>query len=223
MDGCVQGFLADTGCEDLLLQGCSIINSTTRAGQIVSGVTGVKIIGGFLKDNASNNILNATFASIIDDVDNSITFTPYKSFVLASSAVAIPLTGTTATTPFVTIPIPGNRMGLNGYFVVSTVWSCTNNANRKSYILRFGASTVSDIDLASSASYSDQRTIQNRNNASSQIIFAGVGGFGKSTTALSTITEDTTDDKNLIISGDLDDGTDTMTLESYRVELVYIP
>jgi type IV secretory pathway VirB4 component len=113
-------------------------------------------------------------------------------------------------------------MGLNGYFVVSTVWSCTNNANRKSYILQFG-STVSDIDLANSASYSDQRTIQNRNNASSQVIFAGTGGFGTSTTALSTASQNTTSSISLIINGDLANAGDTMTLEAYRVELVYIP
>jgi hypothetical protein len=221
MDGCDEGFVAQTGGDNLLLQGCSIINSVTRAGRIDAGVTGVQIIGGILKDNAAA-ISGATLADVIDNVTGSITFTPYKSFVLASSAVAVPLTGTTATTPLATIAIPANRMGLNGYFVVSTVWSCTNNANRKSYLLQFGT-TVSDIDLANSASYSDQRTIQNRNSASSQVIFAGTGGFGTSTTALSTAAQNTTTSINLIINGDLANAGDTMTLESYRVELVYIP
>ena len=223
MDGCDEGFVAQTGGDNLLLQGCTIINSVTRAGRIDSGVTGVQILSGIFKDNPSSNAISgATFADVINNVTNAITFTPYKSFVLASSAVAIPLTGTVATTPLATISIPANRMGLNGYFVVSTVWSCTNNANRKSYILQFG-STVSDIDLANSASYSDQRTIQNRNNASSQVIFAGTGGFGTSTTALGTASQNTTTSINLIINGDLANAGDTMTLEAYRVELVYIP
>jgi hypothetical protein len=223
MDGCEEGFVAQAGGDDLLLQGCSVINSTVRAGRIEAGVTGVQILGGIFKDNAgSNAIIGATLTAVINNVTNAITFTPYKSFVLASSAVAIPLTGTVATTTLATVSIPANRMGLNGYFVVSTIWSCTNNANRKSYILQFG-STVSDIDLANSASYSDQRTIQNRNNASSQVIFAGVGGFGISATALSTASQDTTNSLNLTINGDLAVAGDTMTLEAYRVELVYIP
>lgn len=221
MDGCDEGFVADTGSNDLLLQGCSIINSITRAGRIVSGVTGVQIIGGVLKDNAAA-ISGATLAGVIDNVTDAITFTPYKSFVLASSAVAIPLTGTVATTPLATISIPANRMGANGYFVVNTVWSCTNNANRKSYILQFGT-TVSDVNMANGASYSDQRTIQNRNNTSSQLIFAGLGGYGVSTDAIGVASQDTTNSINLIINGDLADAADTMTLESYRVELVYIP
>ena len=64
--------------------------------------------------------------------------------------------------------------------------------------------------------------IANRNSASSQVggVPGVASGLGGSATALATGAVDTTSDTTLVITGQLATGTDTISLESFVVELL---
>lgn len=149
--------------------------------------------------------------------------------ILDASAVAVSHTGSTTETVLATISIPAAAMGPNGLLRVSTVWSF-NGASGKTPRIRLGGA-AGDAFLSSSASTSvlmhDRREIANRNSEASQIgsysaSFGSAGGWGTLTSgSLVTSTVDTSTAQDLVISGQLVDGLDTISLESYLVELFY--
>tara|TARA_R110000868_G_scaffold362786_1_gene625042 strand:+ start:520 stop:900 length:381 start_codon:yes stop_codon:yes gene_type:complete len=120
-------------------------------------------------------------------------------------------------------------MGVNGTLFVTTTWTCTNNANSKTARFNFGTAGSGtggtqylSSNLASTTGARDVRSVTNRNSASSQFgMPAGtpVGGFGTTAGALCTTAIDTTAAAEVCICGILGVAGDTMTLESYRVEL----
>ena len=150
--------------------------------------------------------------------------------VLGMSNVAIPLTGTVAITALVTISVPAGVMGLNGVLRVTTTWTCTNNANAKTARFNFGAAGSGtggtqylSSNLASTTGTRDMRMVANRGSVSSQFgMPAGtpVGGWGTTAGALCTTTVDTSAASEICICGTLASSGDTLTLESYSVELM---
>ena len=152
-------------------------------------------------------------------------FTAHKSFVvLGSSAIAVPLTGTTSETALATITIPAGAMGANGILRVSPLWSYTANANNKTLRCRLGglAGTIMSTLSVTTLGYLRQHyLIHNRNSAASQIAGSAVGGTVTSSVANQTGTINTAAAQDLVISVQLADGADTVTLESYVVELLH--
>lgn len=146
-------------------------------------------------------------------------------FVLAQSGVQVSHTGDTNETILATITVPANAMGPNGRVIVTYIGSVTNNGNNKIFRIRFGGigGTVFDqVTLTTSPSVRVQKEIINRNSAMSQVgMVATIGGFGSSGTAITTGSVDTTDAVDIVITGQLANGTDTIALEAYRVEVVY--
>ena len=138
--------------------------------------------------------------------------------VLAQTAVAASITGTTAETVLATIVVPGNLMGLNGSLRVSPIWSGTNNANTKTGNVKFGGVSHASHALASALSAASQFTIRNRGSLASQITYNGGPGT-ISTVANTTSAVNTAVDQTLLITGQLTVSTDTLTLEGYTVEL----
>jgi hypothetical protein len=142
-------------------------------------------------------------------------------YAISQSATAVSLTGSVAETSMLSITIPASIMGINGSLRLSTVWSTTNNVNNKTITTKFGGTTASTAVLASCATYREQRQISNRGSLSSQVTSTGAaGGWGVSSSAIVTLTKDTSIDQILSVTGTLANAGDTMTLESYVLEVI---
>jgi len=148
--------------------------------------------------------------------------------VIAHSAVAVPLTGTTAETALATISIPAAAMGANGLLRVTTDWSHTNNANGKSCRVRLGGlagTAFMAVVETTGLAFSAQKTICNRGAFNSQVTNQAVGATGPfaagAASAHLTAAVDMSVAKDLVISGELGNSGDTLTLEQYTVELCY--
>lgn len=147
-------------------------------------------------------------------------------YIIAQSGAAVSHTGNTNETALVTVTIPADVMGANGTIDVETVWSYTNNANNKTLRVRFGGVSgtqyLSNI-VTTSVAVRDFRSIVNRNSKSSQVGShnTGVlaGGWGSNSAAVMTSSVNTANAVDLVISGQLAIGTDTVTLEYYKVTL----
>ena len=167
--------------------------------------------------------------ALIDDADARAQCATLGTWrVLAASAVAASHTGSTAETALATIAVPANAMGPNGVLRITTHWSYTNNANAKTLSVRFGGVSGTQYlanNVSTSATTRDQRHIHNVNANNSQkggmVGAVSVGGWGSNANAPVTSTLDTTTAKDIVISGVLANAGDTVTLESYLVEIVY--
>lgn len=145
--------------------------------------------------------------------------------IIAQSAVAVPLTGSTAETTLATIPIPAGAMGANGMLRVRPKFTYTGNTNLKTLRVRFGGTSLWFGDNGSNASNIGSLPfidIHNRGVANSQIGTPGsVAGVNYQLAgAFLTAAVDTTAAQNLTITGQLANGSDTITLEAYTVEIL---
>jgi len=138
--------------------------------------------------------------------------------VLAQSAVAASVTGTTNETTLATVTIPAGAMGPNGQIEVHCQWAVTNSANTKTLRARLGGAGVSAASLTTSAAYQGITRVANRGVANSQLASSqfttGSTGTAANTTAIDTAAETT-----LTLTGQLATSTETITLESYLVLL----
>lgn len=146
--------------------------------------------------------------------------------LLAASAVAASITGTLTETALATIPIPAGVLGLNGGIEIRSVWSTTNSANSKTMRTRLGGiggSQFMTLAVTTSATTSDERRIRNRNSASSQIGSAPAGTTGylaNTANTLPTGAVNTAAAVDLVLSAQLANTGETITLESYEVWLL---
>lgn len=146
-------------------------------------------------------------------------------YVIGASGVASPVTGTTSETALATITIPAGAMGANGILRITGLATYTNSVNNKTLRYRFGnglsGTAFASSVLTTTAATRLTMSIQNRNSASSQIGGLANGSLGGTSTANVTGTIDTTSSQTLTISGQLANTGETITLESYIVELLY--
>jgi len=142
---------------------------------------------------------------------------------LACSAAPLALTGTTSETALVTIAVPAGVMGPNGLIRVTATFSCTNSANSKIGRVRFSGTAYTAITMTNLAILRTSFFIHNRNSESSQVGFASnsTSGVGTSTSSLATSTIDTSQASEVVFSGALTSGAETITLESYVVDVKY--
>lgn len=147
---------------------------------------------------------------------------PYKqSFILAKSAIASSITGTVAETTLATIQLPGGSLGSNGQLRISTLWSVTSNANNKQLRTRFGGAQLSSLGITTSLSVNHAQWIANRGAPNLQVtVFNATQPYGVSASAVQTFTIDTSVDQVILITGQLANTGDTITLENYLVELL---
>lgn len=138
--------------------------------------------------------------------------------VLAQSAVATTVTGTTAETVLASVIVPGGLVGPNGSLRITPIWSSTNNGNAKTGSVKFGGVSHAAHALASALSAGSMFTIRNRGVLNSQITYGGAPGTVQ-TVSNTTSSIDTSVDQVLQITGTLATGTDSLTLEGYTVEL----
>lgn len=145
----------------------------------------------------------------------------------AQSGVGTNVTGTTAETTLATLQLPAGALGPNGCVRVTLNLSHTNNANVKTARIRLGGVSGTAFlacGLVSQARTHVQLTIYNRNSQSAQIGSINSGntsGFGQSTSNQTTGTIDTSVDQTIVISGELANAADTITLEGYLYEYHY--
>lgn len=151
-----------------------------------------------------------------------------KAFtVLAASAAAASITGTLTETALATVTIPAGAMGANGAIRVTSVWATPGgSANSKTVRTRFGGAAgtqVMAIGVTTSLSISEAgRIVQNRNSVSSQVCRnSGSPGSGGSSAAPTTAAVNTAAAVDLVFSGQLANIGETITLESYLVEIYY--
>lgn len=145
------------------------------------------------------------------------------SLVLAQSAVPASVTGTTSETVLATIPVPAGAMGPNGALRVSTKYSQIGG-NTRTFRVRLG-----DTELFGGPQNSTSPTmtlgpiqINNRGVSASQVgSMTGTNATGLGTgNSFNVSAIDMLQAQNLIITGQLANAADTITLEAYTVELL---
>lgn len=167
-------------------------------------------------------IASATWNSIFTDMQTAFTTLGQGCpFVLGSSGVASSHTGNTNETALATIAIPAGALALNGILRVTCLFGGTNNANNKTLRVRLGGlsgTTFFSNVFTTAIGISSVLHIVNRNSAASQVAHAiGISG------AFTTGTVDTAVAQDLVISGQLANGADTITLEARIVEIIRRP
>lgn len=146
--------------------------------------------------------------------------------VLAAGAVAVSHTGDTAEFALATIAIPGGSMGPNGVMRVRLLFSYTNSANAKTLRMRLGGPSGTaflNVGVTTTAAYATEKDIQNRNAQDSQIGAPANSSSASANTSAGVVTAavDTSVNQDLVITGQLADAGETVTLRSYIVEVAY--
>lgn len=160
-----------------------------------------------------------------DWISNGTAWEPVQGIVmLARSAVAASVTGTLSETALATLTIKAALMGANGQLRITTLWSHTNSANNKTLKIRLGGisgATMLDVTNTTTLSTHMINTIRNRNAANSQIAnFSIATSFTTNAAVNPTSAVDTTAAQDLVLTGTLANTGETITLESYSVELL---
>jgi hypothetical protein len=119
----------------------------------------------------------------------------------------VSLTGTTTETTLLTIPIKGGLMGLRGRLIEIAFFTMTNNANIKTFRAKIGGSTIATGTSSSLSSTGFNFWLLNRNNQSSQ--------YNNNASSLAI---DTSVDFDLVITGQLANAADTLTLSALTLE-----
>ena len=145
--------------------------------------------------------------------------------VIANSGVRVTHTGDTAETTLATINVPAGAMGPNGAVRIWVLYSWTNDASNKTPRIRWNGTAGTIIHgFTATTSNGEQLmiTIRNRNSEASQVMqTAAYAGLGNLTSAPLTDTVDTTAVVPIVIRGILADGTDSISVEGYTVEVLY--
>lgn len=144
------------------------------------------------------------------------------SVILGASGAAVSGAADTNENTLATIAIPAGAMGLNGILRVTTLWTITNSGNNKTLRTKLGSTDYGAVVATTSVGYREQRQIQNRGSAASQVAFIQANGssWGGAAGSNVTGTENTATALNLLLTGQKASAGETITLESYLVELI---
>lgn len=216
---------------------------TLGSGLSMSGTTLTATGGGggiTLQTNSTNNgsqtLLNLVAGSNITLTDNgsgNVTIAASGGggssgvSLLAHSGNATTVTGTTTETTLVTYTLPANTLKTNGILRIITLWSCNSSANAHTARVRFGGTggVIYSQDALTSRQSGQGITFIRASNATfAQKAFTGSlfsnSSFASSASTLTTSTENTTANVDIIISGQLANTADNLTLEGYTIELL---
>lgn len=146
--------------------------------------------------------------------------------MLAHSAVPVTCPADTNENVLATITIPAGAIGANGLLDIFLKVTATNDASSKTIRGRLGGIGGSVVFAQATVSFATAEarfTMENRNSESSQLggRSGSAGGIGGSANAFQTSTVDTTVETTLVLTGQLADAADTLTLESYSVHLYH--
>ena len=129
--------------------------------------------------------------------------------ILYNLATPVVLTGTTSETTLLTITIPAALMGLIGRLNFASFFALTNNANNKTIRAKIGANSLNVASAASLNATGFNFWLLNLNSATAQ---------RNNNAAFFAI--DTTVSMDLIITGQLANAADSMTLNALTLELI---
>ena len=178
--------------------------------------------GRFVADATSSRLLAANGSTVLQEILDSGVYSKGLT-ILGASAVSASHTGSTVETTLATISVPANAMGANGIIRVTAQWSFAGAGGTRTPRIKFGATTYGGPALTSAGlSARVQAQWANRNNTSSQVGNEPTQvNWSQNNTAVSTTSAiDTTSAQNITLTGQLSSAGDTITLESYLVELI---
>lgn len=149
-----------------------------------------------------------------------------QGYVLARSGAAVSCGADTTEDILATITVPANALGISGVLRVTTSWTSTSSGNSKTIRGRFsGASGTAFLSRAFTTEAYSQATfkVANRGTAASQeggaTVFHGSGTVSSSSASV-TASADTTVATTIVLTGQKASSGETLTLESYIVELL---
>ena len=128
---------------------------------------------------------------------------------LYNLATPVALTGTTSETTMLTVSIPASLMNKRGRLSIIGLLSLTNNANLKTLKVKFGGQTLATVTSTSQAALGFSTWLLNLNSETSQ----------KNGNATS-FTIDTTIANDFVITGQLANAGDTVTLTAVSLEII---
>ena len=128
---------------------------------------------------------------------------------LYNLATPVVLKETTAETTMLTVSIPASLMNKRGRLNVIGLMTLTNNANLKTLKVKFGGQTLATVTSTSQAALGFSTWLLNLNSETSQ----------KNGNAVS-FTIDTTIANDLVITGQLANAGDTVTLTAVSMEII---
>jgi len=143
----------------------------------------------------------------------------------ASAATGMSVSTGTAETILATVPIPAGAVGANGAIRITTLWTYTNSANSKTVRVRLGGISGTSFGAAVATTTADvqmMHIIRARNSTSSQVGFAANAGstFATTTSGAASGSLDMTAAQDLVFTGTTASSGETITLESYIVEIL---
>lgn len=137
---------------------------------------------------------------------------------VAQSAVAVPHTGDTVETTLAPIVIPGGLLGPNGQVLVEYLISWPSSGNNKTFRVKFGGTLYQSMVVTTGVHLQPHVRVANRGAANSQV---GAGtsntGYISAGSAIVTSAVDTDEDVTILITGQLANAGETITLEGYIV------
>lgn len=149
---------------------------------------------------------------------------PYGFRKLAASGVAIVAPTDTNLNILLTVAVPAGSLGPNGRLRMAFVWTCTNNANVKTFQVLFGGGSLRNSSLANFQSHVDRIEMSNAGAVDFQIAGSpGVssGGVGGTTGAAASLNIDSAVSQNIEVKVQKATGADVVQLRSYIIETSY--
>lgn len=183
------------------------------------------------RPSASGNAMRIIFITDIGDghgsfwISDGTYWYPWNGYVtLASSAVAVSGAGDTNENTLSSTTIPANMLALNGLIKVTFNVQNNNSGGTKTWRVRYTTASGNVYFLAQNTTVVAGTfvcEIQYRNSSTSNI-----GGSGSTNVSFGahgaplTASTDNTIDNTVVITGQKSSGADTITLDTYRVEVI---
>lgn len=135
-----------------------------------------------------------------------------------NNTTPVSLTGTTAETTMLTIPVKGGLIGANGVLAIQPLWNATNNANSKTLRIKLGATTCYSYGTVNLLSQDAYINVRNISSESSQKTASGMaGGTGGTVNNYNSTSTDTSVDFNIVVTGQLANSADTMAIQAFLI------
>lgn len=156
-------------------------------------------------------------------ISNGTYWSPLNGEVtLAQSGAAIDMTGASTEQIMATYTLPGGLMTPWSQLEIIVLWSFTNSANTK--ILRVRLSSADPYFYfagTTTASVQNICVIRSNNSISAQKGFGigtgGVSGLGSLSASLSAFNRNLANDSDIILTGQLANSSETITIEAYSI------
>jgi hypothetical protein len=218
-----------------------VVKQTSAGGAFTVGTVGVSDLAGlgtgvgtFLATPSSANLASAVTdetgsGALVFGTAPTLTAATLATrlikgiYILGASAVAASHTGTTGEVTLATITVPANSMGANGILRITSQWTMSGAGGTRTPRMKFNGTSFNGITMAlGTLSARIQSQIANRNATNSQVgnQIDQANWSANTTGAAITSAHDTTGALDVTITGQLANSGDTITLESYLVELI---